>query len=801
MKSIKIRVPEGISITGDQFSEFPSSVLSFIFGISIDTTYREFFGFFSWVLILSIYLNSNFIFSLWPFYSFCYTSGSMATIKDIAKLAGVSQGTVSNVLNGKGIVSSKKILLVEEAARSLGYTINEKAKLLRKGSSKILALVLPNQDDQQYVDFQISFTAFAELHGFEVNLYYTNDNGDRERALIEQIKSSMSSGIGTFTALGKRAANVYQDRGFEAHQVLFVERKGGSNFIGFDYEKAAREIASRVNQEQLSFVTLVTEETALQDELFYKELSRCLDDRIQLRRVNTNTFTRKSKIFGVYEDNSNSLVLCTHLGLARQCRSIQHCFFPDSQSQILTIAPLSTLPEQDFQKYELNYRYLGRKAAEQLLHSLEGQGGTSTMLENAGFRAWSKSPVIIKGNPCSLRMLLLDTPPSFALQHLARLYRRTTGVSIQVDIASYEGINEVLVSESSASQYDILRIGADVLSWDAPNILKPLDEIDFDVESVFNGLVGGIERSFSHVLDKRYAIPISPSLQVLYYRKDLFSKTVLRRLYQEMYHESLEVPQTFAQYNRIASFFSKAKHSRSPVQYGSTLVLGKTPIIAGTEFMTRYFSYADSLFDQRLPNLLSPEAEQAILDILALRPCIDSSLKWWTDAAESFANGEAAMTILFSNFASEFFGKNSLVSDKVGYSMIPGGSPLLGGGSLGVCKYSKYPEEALRFIAWLTSEPVSSAVALLGGNPISADTLVNYEVIETYPWMEMLSTGFTQARGQRTPTHDNAPFNDHKFVNLLGRTVWSCWYDNVNPKQALQAAYTTYCNEQSLYIR
>lgn len=62
----------------------------------------------------------------------------MATIKDIAKLAGVSQGTVSNVLNGKGNVSSKKILLVEDAARQLGYTMNERAKLLRKGSSKIL---------------------------------------------------------------------------------------------------------------------------------------------------------------------------------------------------------------------------------------------------------------------------------------------------------------------------------------------------------------------------------------------------------------------------------------------------------------------------------------------------------------------------------------------------------------------------------------------------------------------------------------------------------------------------------------
>ena len=55
----------------------------------------------------------------------------MATIIDVARMAGVSQGTASNVLNGKGNVSSEKIKAVEEAAKKLGYTINERAKMLR----------------------------------------------------------------------------------------------------------------------------------------------------------------------------------------------------------------------------------------------------------------------------------------------------------------------------------------------------------------------------------------------------------------------------------------------------------------------------------------------------------------------------------------------------------------------------------------------------------------------------------------------------------------------------------------------
>ena len=56
----------------------------------------------------------------------------MATILDVAKLAGVSQGTVSNVLNGKGNVSSEKIRIVEEAARKLGYRQEYCEKALEK---------------------------------------------------------------------------------------------------------------------------------------------------------------------------------------------------------------------------------------------------------------------------------------------------------------------------------------------------------------------------------------------------------------------------------------------------------------------------------------------------------------------------------------------------------------------------------------------------------------------------------------------------------------------------------------------
>ena len=44
----------------------------------------------------------------------------MITVKDIAKRANVSQGTVSNVLNNRGNVSAEKIQRVMAAAKELG---------------------------------------------------------------------------------------------------------------------------------------------------------------------------------------------------------------------------------------------------------------------------------------------------------------------------------------------------------------------------------------------------------------------------------------------------------------------------------------------------------------------------------------------------------------------------------------------------------------------------------------------------------------------------------------------------------
>ena len=125
----------------------------------------------------------------------------MATILDVAKLAGVSQGTVSNVLNGKGNVSSEKIRIVEEAAQKLGYTINAQARTLRKGVGNTIGLILPTVESKQYREFYNSLKYYAESKGYSVELFISNNSPQTENEMIQKAKSERVCGLAVVTCL------------------------------------------------------------------------------------------------------------------------------------------------------------------------------------------------------------------------------------------------------------------------------------------------------------------------------------------------------------------------------------------------------------------------------------------------------------------------------------------------------------------------------------------------------------------------------------------------------------------------
>lgn len=72
------------------------------------------------------------------------------TMKDVAARAGVGLKTVSRVVNGEAGVSSDTERRVQEAITSLGFRRNDSARVLRKGTTASVGLVLEDLADPFY---------------------------------------------------------------------------------------------------------------------------------------------------------------------------------------------------------------------------------------------------------------------------------------------------------------------------------------------------------------------------------------------------------------------------------------------------------------------------------------------------------------------------------------------------------------------------------------------------------------------------------------------------------------------------
>lgn len=70
----------------------------------------------------------------------------MASIDEVARLAGVSTATVSRALSGRGHVSESARERVQAAAASLGYVVSSRASSLASGRTRNIGVVVPFLD-------------------------------------------------------------------------------------------------------------------------------------------------------------------------------------------------------------------------------------------------------------------------------------------------------------------------------------------------------------------------------------------------------------------------------------------------------------------------------------------------------------------------------------------------------------------------------------------------------------------------------------------------------------------------------
>lgn len=716
----------------------------------------------------------------------------MATIRDIARMAGVSHGTVTNVLNGNGNVRAEKIRAVMDAAEKLGYTVNLRAKSLREGRSHTLAAVVPNLQDRAYADFVTSFQYHAEKAGFKSCLYVSNGNLEREKELMRQVHSSAPHGVAVITCYDGE-----QDIYAEDHALYVGHQPGeGCDFLGFDAEACGRLMGERAAQYgQVAFIA----DCCMYS--FQRGVTKAFAGAVagtpgcHVREYRRASFTQDAALAMsvLSAEPAPQAVFVTSYELAQCIRSIARTFFSLDALPIYTASPMFTLPEDDFVKLELDYRLLGCEAVRRLIEEGRESAPRGKTLPCEGFRSWNPPAV---SAPVKLSIATLDSPAAQILVDMARYYTRATGTEISVQVYPYDVIHELLCSLNDESTLDILRMDATWLSWFGPRVFEPLESIRPDIRRDMERLIPGIAGQYGEIGGKLYAYPETPSPQILFYRRDLFENTMIQRQYKERCREELRPPQSFEEYNRIAAYFTRELNPDSPVAHGSTLTLGNTGV-AATEYLTRYFSLTSRLFDDEGSILLeSPEGVRA-MELLAMTPRFapSSPSAWWRETAKRFAQGDIAMTILFSNYASEMIGPASRIHTKIGYAMLPGGNPLLGGGVMGCCRTSRHKQEAVDFIRWYCSEEVSSATTLLGSVSPCRRTYENYQLLDTYPWLSLTQRCFDASHVERVPANAQGGFDERRFLSILGTAVLQVLNGALTPAQAMHSAAERYQRE------
>lgn len=248
------------------------------------------------------------------------------TVVEVARRAGVSVGTVSNVLNGAAAVSEGRRRAVERAILQLGYTQNLLAQGLRKRRSTMVGLCVPHTTNAYFSALMNAFEEMASDRGFELMQVLSGQDPKRELKRVEMLLRYKIGGLilvptrspGATLDLVARSGTpmVIVDR--PAHDERFDE-------VSFDNERAmadatrwmialghrrflfiVRERALVVSRQRIAGLTRAARESG---ETVTTEVIECASDEVSVTSSLSSRFRRAKPPTAVIVSNSTFAAL------------------------------------------------------------------------------------------------------------------------------------------------------------------------------------------------------------------------------------------------------------------------------------------------------------------------------------------------------------------------------------------------------------------------------------------------------------------------------------------------------------
>lgn len=166
----------------------------------------------------------------------------MARMKDVAKLSGVAESTVSHVINNTRFVSEEVREKVIRAMRELNYHGNAHARRLARGHSDFLGLIISDIENPFFAGLIKAFESEAIKNGFDVLLATTNYDQERTEKAFRKMVQNKVQGVAVMTSrVGASAAQMLEDNEIASVFLDFGSTSPARSEIRLNYAQGTQE--------------------------------------------------------------------------------------------------------------------------------------------------------------------------------------------------------------------------------------------------------------------------------------------------------------------------------------------------------------------------------------------------------------------------------------------------------------------------------------------------------------------------------------------------------------------------------
>src|SRR6056297_1189160 len=143
------------------------------------------------------------------------------TMKQVAKLAGVSSSTVSRVINDSAPVNEELHIRVMNAVEALGYSPDQIARSLRKGKTNVVGVIIPNITNPFFPIIVKGAEDYLRKQNYVMMLGNSDFDLKMEKKLFNTLKSKNVDGL---LFVGSGGKTPFIDNLENRKKIVFVDR-------------------------------------------------------------------------------------------------------------------------------------------------------------------------------------------------------------------------------------------------------------------------------------------------------------------------------------------------------------------------------------------------------------------------------------------------------------------------------------------------------------------------------------------------------------------------------------------------